>query len=489
MTPRLRSTSAILVAFAVPLCVYVASLRGDLSFWDTADLQTVPYILGIPYPTGFPGFVLLGWAWSHLEPIGSVAVRMNALTAVASAVTVAAIVAALLELDAAIAVALGAGALFAFASLPWNHATYVDVHPVSFAAVAVGLVFALRWQRDGRLSDAAGTLGAAVGALALDNTTVLMLPGLALIALMRRPPLAWTLRAGAIGLAALALVYAYLPVRSALVTAWALDPTLALGVPPGRPFWDDGHPASWNGFVHVVSGAAFGPQRAALSMLAPQAFRRIVTEFGTLAEHELGLPLLILALFGGILWWWRAPFVFGGLLLFAAVPLLFIFSYPAESDTTRYFLAGYVVLVLCAGYGADALRALPVAPRIAAGLAGAVVVFGSVFTDVQANVALFTQPTDPGASLWIERVKLLTRDNAIIVAPWIYATPLGYGAYVEHALGRRIVVTADAHEYAAKYRAWLARRPLVVVSDNDERFPGFHARQLDPGSPHVYALR
>jgi hypothetical protein len=469
--------------------VYVASIRGDLSFWDTADLQTVPYILGIPYPTGFPGFVLLGWVWSHVEPFGSVAVRMNALTAAASALTVAALVAALLELDVAVGVALGAGAVFAFSALPWNHATYVDVHPVSFAAAAVALVFALRWQRDGRLGDAGATLAGAVSALAIDNTTVLLLPGLALVALMRRPPLRWALRAGALACAALALVYAYLPVRSALVTAWALDPTLALGIPPGRPFWDDGHPASLAGFVRVVAGAQFTPQRAAYAMLAPQAFRRIVTDFGSLAQHDLGLPLLFLALFGALLWWWRAPFVLGGLLLFAAVPLLFIFSYPAESDTTRYYLAGYLVLVLFAAYGADALCALPAAPRIAAALVGALIVFAGVFGDVRDNVALFSQPTDPGATLWIQRVKLLTRDDTIVVAPWIYATPLGYGAYVEHSLGRRIVVTAGAHDYANKYRAWIARRPLVVVSDDDQRFPGFHARLLDPGSPHVYALR
>jgi len=72
LSPRLRSTTAIIVAFVVPLGVYLASLRGDVSFWDTADLQTVPYILGIPYPTGFPGYVLLGWLWSHGFAIGSV---------------------------------------------------------------------------------------------------------------------------------------------------------------------------------------------------------------------------------------------------------------------------------------------------------------------------------------------------------------------------------------------------------------------------------
>ena len=65
--------AAILAAFVAPLGLYLASLRGSVSFWDTADLQTVPYILGIPYPTGFPGYVLAGWLWSHLFVLGPVA--------------------------------------------------------------------------------------------------------------------------------------------------------------------------------------------------------------------------------------------------------------------------------------------------------------------------------------------------------------------------------------------------------------------------------
>jgi len=71
LSPRLRSCAAIGAATLVPLAVYVASLRGDVSYWDTGDLQTVPYILGIPYPTGFPGYVLIGWLWSHAFAVGS----------------------------------------------------------------------------------------------------------------------------------------------------------------------------------------------------------------------------------------------------------------------------------------------------------------------------------------------------------------------------------------------------------------------------------
>jgi hypothetical protein len=489
MTPRLRSTSAILGAFAISLGVYVASLRGDLSFWDTGDLQTVPYILGIPYPTGFPGFVLAGWVWTHVIPFGNVAWRMNLLAGVASAGTVAALVAALLTAGIGEVVALGAAAIFAFANLPWNHATYIDVHPVSFCAVAWGLVAALRWRRSGSLRDAAALLAAVVVALAFDNTTVLMLPGIALVALTRRPPLGASLRASAVALLALAAVYAYLPIRSALVTAWRLDPTLALGIPPGRPFWDDGHPASLDGFLRVVTGSRFSPHRAVFSMLGTVAFTRLATDFTPLARRDLGEPVLWLAVFGAALWGRRAPALLIGLVAFGVVPVLFIFAYPSESDTSRYFLAAYFVLAAFAAYGAHAFAALPRVPRAAAGIAGAIMLVTLLVGDYGQTSPLFSQPTDPGASLFVNRLRLLTQRNAIVVAPWLYATSLGYAAYVDHALDGRTVVTADSDEYTAKYRDWLTTRPVVVVSDDVPHLRGFTLDELDHGSPHIYALR
>jgi hypothetical protein len=186
LSPRLRSTTAIIVAFVVPLGVYLASLRGDVSFWDTADLQTVPYILGIPYPTGFPGYVLLGWLWSHGFAIGSVAWRLNVLAAVASAGTAAAVAALLISLGTATAIGFAAALAYALAGVPWMHATYVDAHPIAFCAVAWAAVYAVRWSRNMLWFDAVACVVAAALALACDNSTVLALPGIAVVVLVRR---------------------------------------------------------------------------------------------------------------------------------------------------------------------------------------------------------------------------------------------------------------------------------------------------------------
>ena len=36
-----------------------------VGFWDTGEFQTVLPILGTAHPTGYPTYVLLGWARQH----------------------------------------------------------------------------------------------------------------------------------------------------------------------------------------------------------------------------------------------------------------------------------------------------------------------------------------------------------------------------------------------------------------------------------------
>jgi hypothetical protein len=490
LSPRLRSTTAILVAFAVPLGVYLASLRGDVSFWDTADLQTVPYILGIPYPTGFPGYVLVGWLWSHVFIVGSVAWRLNVLDAIASSGTAAALAALLITLGAATAIGFGAALTFALAAIPWTHATYVDVHPVAFCAVAWAAVYAARWSRSGIAFDAVASLIATVAALTIDNSTVLALPGLAFMFFSRRPPWRRALLATLAGCVAVIAVYAYLPVRSAVVTAARIDPTLALGLAPGRPFWDDGHPATWAGFTRVVTGSDFAPHQAVIAMFSPAALHDVAEDFAPLAAHDLGGVLPWLALFGGVMLWWRAPLLLAGGIVLGLLPVLFAAAYPVESEATRYYLPALFVLATAAGYGVAVLDAGMHGIQRYAALA----VVGLAWTillgdDFNAGALLFAQPAQHDGRDFIARITETTPLHSIIVAPWNYATTLAYGTYVLHGLDDRIVLTAGPHEFEPSYRRWMPQHPIVVISDDPETFAGFHVRELDDGSPHLYALR
>jgi hypothetical protein len=76
------------LATGAVLLLYVVTLGPTTWFWDTSEYIATAHILGIPHPPGNPLFVILGKAWSLLlAPTGlSVAIRINLLAAVTSAV-------------------------------------------------------------------------------------------------------------------------------------------------------------------------------------------------------------------------------------------------------------------------------------------------------------------------------------------------------------------------------------------------------------------
>jgi hypothetical protein len=494
LTHRLRSAGpalALALAFAVPLAIYIASLQSGVDFWDTGELQTVPYILGIAHPSGFPAYVLIGWVWSHAIPFGDPAYRMNLLSAVSMAGAALALAGSLIELGVASVAACGAALVFAVTRIPWDHAVHADVHPLALAALGAAFWAALRWGRTGSGRALMGCAGAAALALAVHSGTVLVVPGVVLAALTRRPGLRQA--AACIGLGALivAAAYAYLPLRSAAVYAQRLDPTLALGLPPGRPFWDADHPSTWAGFRAEVGGGEFGAAHALARLADPAVLRTLPESYGEAAVGDLAGGVMLIAIIGAFAVVRRAPAAWLGIIGGSVLPVLFVLAYPAESDPERYFLPSYWAIALFLGAGADLLArgGLPRAPHALTVVVGGLLLFVAV-TDVYGNRGQFFAGHDDSAQQFIDRIVRETPPNAIVVAPWNYATPLAYAAYVQQKLGRRIVVTGWPEDYSAYYPGWLADRPITFVSDDPIlSVPGVRVRerQLLTPAPHLFS--
>ena len=489
MAFRLRGFPALAIAFVVPLVVLLASVRTSVGFWDTGDLQTVAWIAGIPYPTGFPGYVVVGWLWTHVLPVGSVAARLNALSAVAIAAAAATLAAAAQTLGVRPLLAIVAAWTFAFAHSVWYRAAYADVHPLGFAVAFAAVALAVRWAvlRDGRALALAVPLGGV--ALAIDNTTLLILAGGVVVALARPLPPRLVARSAAIAALIVVVAYAYLPLRSAYVTAHRLDPTLALGIAPGRPFWDDHHPATREGFMSLVAGSEWGPHETLLRLFTPTTVRAALERYGGFLLDDETQVLLFVALLGLGFIAAQSPLIALGLVLAATVPALFGASYQAEADPSRYVFTLYAVLALGAAVGAErSVRAFGrerpgVALSVVAALLAALVV-----RDVVPGTDLFAQRNEAAASRLGERVAASTRDGAVVVAPWDWATPLAYKAYVEHGLGGRIVVCALLRDHLDEYGRWLRERQVALVSDGPPQLPGFRVRRLSGGNPQVYEL-
>ncbi len=67
--------------------LYVLTLAPTTSMWDTSEYITAAFVLGIPHPPGNPLFVLIGRVFAILPIAPTVAMRINVLAAVSSAVS------------------------------------------------------------------------------------------------------------------------------------------------------------------------------------------------------------------------------------------------------------------------------------------------------------------------------------------------------------------------------------------------------------------
>ena len=146
-----------LLVFLVSLVVYARCLTPTVPFWDSGEFIATSYRLGIPHPPGTPLYVLIGRLFSLL-PIGSVAVRVNFLSALTSAVavlftyliTVRLIRRNYLTEDGApIWPALAGGAVAAFftawGTTFWDNAIEAEVYSTASAIMCLCVWLALIW--------------------------------------------------------------------------------------------------------------------------------------------------------------------------------------------------------------------------------------------------------------------------------------------------------------------------------------------------------
>lgn len=58
------------LAGTVALVTYLTRLLPGVGFWDTGIFQAAAATLGLTHPTGYPTYMLLGWAWITATPGG-----------------------------------------------------------------------------------------------------------------------------------------------------------------------------------------------------------------------------------------------------------------------------------------------------------------------------------------------------------------------------------------------------------------------------------
>lgn len=460
------------LAFCLPLAIYVASAYHDVMYWDIGEMDTVPYILGIAHPPGFPLYTLIGWAFTHLVPFGSVAFRMSLLSALA--------IAGVCWFIFRIA-GLAAALLFAFGEDAWTHATRAEAHALVALAFAAILFFLLRWLHDGRARDLyASALALGLG-IAIHPVVATALPGF-LAAIIARAHLTTphVLRnAAVIASISAAVWFCYLPLRSAYVNAQDLDPAAAYGVRDGA-FWNYGDPVLADNWVALVTGREVGIDDVRYGFTA-RAYSQGVVHFVQLTVTELTPIGLALAIAGIIVLFRRdltRAIVASATMLPSA---LFAFGFSAESDVDRYFLPAFMLLAVAAGEALAALRR-PTLHRIALAITGLAIVYLLV-----SQRHFFDQPHDDRAARDAAEIVRSTPRDAIVVATWVIAPPLAYDDYVLHETGQRTIIAAWYGDQIDRLPQWASTQPVYVAGTPQGSVPGYHLERM-PTHAELYRV-
>ncbi|HEY5341353.1 MAG TPA: DUF2723 domain-containing protein [Candidatus Aquilonibacter sp.] len=458
------------LAFIAPFALYAASAYHVVTYWDVGEMDTVPYILGIAHPSGFPLYTLIGWAFTHLLAFGSVAWRMSMLSALAmagAAWLVSRIVAELGEDEWA---ALAAALLFAAGGVVWAHATRAEVHAFVALAFAALAYFLLRWYRSGAARDFYATMAVLGLGVAIHPVVALGLLGIIAAVVVRADEAdpRVLLRGGALACACGAVWFAYLPLRSAWVDTHHLDPAAAYGVGSGA-FWNYDDPSTAAGFAALVSGRDVGVGFDRFGW-TNDAFSEGVALFVRVASTEFTVPGLALGLFGVALLFRRRA-ALGTIACATLLPsAIFGCGFGAESDVDRYFLPAFILLA--AGAGVACARAR----RLRLPLLAAVAVMIAVLIVTQRG--FFDQPGDDRALVEADEILHATPPDAIVVATWVMAPPLAYDDYVRHVTADRVILPAWYGDTEDRLADWMRARPVFVAGTPEGSVPGFHLERM-----------
>ena len=221
---------AALVALGV-FVLYLFTLAPSTAMWDTSEYMTAAYTFGLPHPPGNPLFVILGRFFSLLPIASSVAVRINILAALCSAVaagmwflvTERVLAGWLAERWQRLTGATLGSIIGATAFTVWNQSVVNEkVYTVSLVGIAIICWLMIRWSDDpdGPKGDRLLVMVAYLSGLGYANhmAGVLAVPAAIVAVLVQRPRtlLRWRLVLACVGALVLGLTpFATQPIRSA----------------------------------------------------------------------------------------------------------------------------------------------------------------------------------------------------------------------------------------------------------------------------------
>lgn len=325
--------------FAGALFLYWRTLAPSVAaiFDDSLEFQLVTYQLGIAHPTGYPLYTILGKLFTLL-PLGDVAYRVNLMSAIFAAATIAALYLTTRQITPHRLAAVLTAATFVVSPLFWSQAVIAEVYTLNALFVALTLYWLLRWEvgsreqatvRNDALLPAAFIYGLS---LTHHRTMLFLAPAIVLFVWLRDRR--WLTEVRLLSKALLLflaplLLYLYLPIRGLYTSS--LNGAYQNTLP---------------GFIRYVTT---GPYTIFLTE-NPLAQKRELSFYPTLLLNQFGLVGSALGLLGALRL--RKSRVCLLLSLTFLTYLLFAVGYQV-SDIQVFLIPAFLIYALWIGAGLD----------------------------------------------------------------------------------------------------------------------------------------
>jgi hypothetical protein len=408
---------AAIAVFGIALVVYLRTLLPGVSVGDWAEMQWIPAQLGIPHPTGYPLYVLLGKAFSLL-PFGSLAFRAELLSAVAAAAAAGTTVLIAARLGVRPVIAFAAGLSLAVTGELWLEATYSEMNGLHLLLMAAVIHRALVWRVERRDRDL--QLGALLAGLSISNhlLALTVVPIVILFVLvdarsrLRERPI---LIAQAAGLVVLGLTpYLFLPIRGLFGPAAIYGKFL-----------------TWQGVSSLVTGADLRSQMHFTS--ADDLVKAWTDVPNVLAQFRdrSNLVFVVGGLIGAGIQAIRDRWLFAMLGLIVVVNIFFFANYVGDLD--HYLLVTWLVFATWLAIALEAIVGWLERHVANASVARSAAILALVIpvAILGANWATYDESQNHVGEEFAQSVFAVLPRDAVLLTYWDALTNLGYVHCIE----------------------------------------------------------
>jgi hypothetical protein len=275
-----------ILAFALVMgaaIVYILTLAPTVTSEDSGEFIAAAYGWGVAHPPGYPLWTMLCGTFLRIVPFGSVAWRCNLFSALCTALSLAPLFAAILELGLRRRAAVVGAAVWACSGTLWAQSVITEVYGMNALFLTTSLWLVLRWnstRKEGWLLALSLVLG-----LGIAHHHSIAFFALALVA--------WILTRRR-----LKVVQGRLIGRCAVVAGVGLLPNAYLPLAASHdPVMNWGDPSSLDRLVKHVTRSQYG-STAPLKVVTPRSVQRYGRQLayaGGVLTNDLAWPVAIAA--------------------------------------------------------------------------------------------------------------------------------------------------------------------------------------------------